>query len=80
MTHSTVVSIPDKVEHHPRILAGWIDHEQITVRGAKTDVYAARCERCGKEVSRTADRTHARADLLRHRAGCRPKVEAPGRT
>ena len=70
------VTIPDKVPHYPRILVGWLSEERITVpaTGLKTKVYAARCERCGREVARTAGREHARGDLIRHRAACRPAV------
>ena len=75
MTDETV-TIPDKLPHYPRILVGWIRHKRIQLPGnaKKADMYAATCERCSREVSRTADRTHARTDLIGHRAGCRPTV------
>ena len=70
------VTIPDKLAHYPRILVGWIRRRRIQVPGTSTkaDMYAATCERCSREVSRTADRAHARGDLIQHRSGCRPKV------
>ncbi len=78
MARRELLTIDDKSPRYPRILIGTLDERVMPLpRGGSERVYAARCERCGVEVTRATSRRSAEADLLRHRQRCRPAVRPP---